>query len=291
MKLSLRFILLTLALVVLLFGATTTLTDQLFAGEKPVGDVTITPEYRNDGSISFTVKTVTNHGTYAPRHCFAIWITNAQGQFVKSLEVRASNYKQYLTRWRAASSYNTTGAITSASLNQHTTHTVTWNCRNLSNVEVPDGVYTVWVEFTERNGSGPYTSVQFTKGSESQTLTPANLTNFTNMNLTFTAIPVVGNDDAVAAYAPMLNQNYPNPFRGVTTIPYELKKTTNINLNIFNVKGQLVKKLENGTLPAGNYATSWNGTDQNGKRVSAGHYRCVLQVGSNQYKRDLTLVK
>lgn len=149
---------------------------------------------RTEGSVSFTVRTVSNHGVYAPRNAGAIWVTDANNTFVKTIKVWASTYRRHLVKWNSMSGGNTTGAITGASLNSHTTHTVSWNCLNYAGQSLPDGNYRMYVEYTENNSAnagvadGPYTYVEFTKGPEGVSLSPANLSYFTNMQLTYTPV-------------------------------------------------------------------------------------------------------
>jgi hypothetical protein len=70
----------------------------------------------------------------------------------------AAQRVQYLYQWKANSSSNVTDATTGATLANHQTHTVTWNCKNVSQVVVPDGDYKVWIEFTDDNIQGPVSS-------------------------------------------------------------------------------------------------------------------------------------
>jgi len=140
------------------------------------------------GLLTFTVRTVTAGGNYAPKHVLAIWVEK-DASFVKSRKVMATVRKQYLYTWVAASNYNTTDAITGATLTSHQTHTVTWNCKDLSGNIVPDGDYKVWVEFTEQHAQGPVTSFTFTKGPNAMHLTPADQTYFKDIVVDF--LPVV----------------------------------------------------------------------------------------------------
>ena len=52
-----------------------------------------------------------------------------------------------------------------------------------------------------------------------------------------------------------LNQNYPNPFNPETNISYDLPKDTQVKIDIFNVRGELVKELLNTQQNAGNQNT------------------------------------
>ena len=77
-----------------------------------------------------------------------------------------------------------------------------------------------------------------------------------------------------------LFQNYPNPFNPTTTINYSLKENSKVLLNIYNIKGQLVKVLVNKTKPAGDHSIVWDGRDSNYKRVSSGLYFYKLNVNN-----------
>ena len=148
-----------------------------------------------EGNAAFSVRTATYNGPYAPRNAGAIWITDSNNQFVKTIKKWASNYQYTLVRWIASSGQNTTGAITSASLNSHVLHNVQWNGKNWQNQDMPDGDYKFNVEFTEHNASaanmGKFKQVVFTKGPQPVQLTPPNETYFRDMNLTWT--PVIQN--------------------------------------------------------------------------------------------------
>ena len=84
-----------------------------------------------------------------------------------------------------------------------------------------------------------------------------------------------------------LIQNYPNPFNPSTNIKFIINETTNsYTLNIYNLKGQLVKTLVKGNLEKGTHNIVWDGTDSNGNNVSSGIYLYSLSNGkSNQIKR------
>jgi len=148
-----------------------------------------------DGSLSFTVRTATYNGQYAPRNAGVIWITNSNNQFVKTIKIWAATYRYTLIRWINSSGQNTQGAITGASLNSHQLHSVTWNGKDYAGNTVPDGDYKINVEFTEHNASasnmGKFKQVTFTKGSEPVSLTIPNETYFRDMTLTWT--PVIQN--------------------------------------------------------------------------------------------------
>ncbi|HBA84433.1 MAG TPA: hypothetical protein DCZ95_10100 [Verrucomicrobia bacterium] len=143
---------------------------------------------QTDGTATFRVSTKTANGNYAPNHVLAIWVTDAQTNFVKTLKRQAASRIQYLTQWGPKSQSNVVDGITGATLNSHRTHLLTWNCRNTSGAVVPDGTYRFYVEFTENNASGPWTStnvLSFYKGTAGATSSPPNQAHFTNMLVTY----------------------------------------------------------------------------------------------------------
>jgi PKD repeat protein len=137
------------------------------------------------GEVTFTIRTVTAGGNYAPKHVLAIWIEK-DGNFVKTRKAMANQRKQYLYTWKAASNYNVVDAITGATLTSHQTHTVTWNCKDLDGNTVPDGDYVIRTEFTDQHAQGPLYSLTFTKGANNQALNPPDETYFKDITLQFT---------------------------------------------------------------------------------------------------------
>ncbi|MBU8871678.1 MAG: PKD domain-containing protein [Gemmatimonadales bacterium] len=56
-----------------------------------------------------------------------------------------------------------------------------------------------------------------------------------------------------------LNQNNPNPFNPMTEISFTLKSVSNVRLTVYNLKGQVVEKLIDGSLAEGYHSRVWNG--------------------------------
>ncbi len=87
----------------------------------------------------------------------------------------------------------------------------------------------------------------------------------------------------------VLHQNYPNPFNPSTTISFSLESASEVSLQIYNLKGQLVKTLcsKQSFLP-GRHELSWNGLDENQRSISSGLYLYRLSSrGSTQVKKML----
>ena len=89
----------------------------------------------------------------------------------------------------------------------------------------------------------------------------------------------------------ILNQNYPNPFNPTTTISFQLAKTSDVNLEIFNVLGRKVKTLHNGQLHSGEHKFEWDATDNNEQQVASGIYFYRLDDGTHSASQKMTLLK
>ena len=78
-----------------------------------------------------------------------------------------------------------------------------------------------------------------------------------------------------------LLMNYPNPFNPETWIPYQLSKSSQVNIYIHSVDGKLVRTLKLGHLPAGIYhsksrAVYWDGRNELSESVASGVYFYTL---------------
>ncbi|MCL1827054.1 MAG: T9SS type A sorting domain-containing protein, partial [Candidatus Cloacimonetes bacterium] len=88
-----------------------------------------------------------------------------------------------------------------------------------------------------------------------------------------------------------LENNYPNPFNPATTINYNLKDPSNVKLQIFNIKGQLIQTLVSEYQPAGRYKVVWNGEDNLNKSVASGLYFYRLRTDDVTAVKKMMLLK
>jgi len=98
-----------------------------------------------------------------------------------------------------------------------------------------------------------------------------------------------------------LDQNYPNPFSAgggsafggnpETTIIYALPEDSQVKLQIFNMRGEVVRELVNGKQAAGFYNITWNGSGANGQRLPSGIYFYRLNTGNYRNVKKLVLAK
>ncbi|HNX02291.1 MAG TPA: FlgD immunoglobulin-like domain containing protein, partial [Candidatus Cloacimonas sp.] len=100
------------------------------------------------------------------------------------------------------------------------------------------------------------------------------------------------NDPDAPETVTSLLPNSPNPFNPETTLYFTLaKNNTPVSLNIYNLKGQLVRHLVSGVLASGKHSCVWNGLDDAGKEVSSGVYFSRLFTPDNQQTRKMLLAK
>ncbi len=84
-----------------------------------------------------------------------------------------------------------------------------------------------------------------------------------------------------------LFQNYPNPFNPNTTIEFDLPKTSDVRLKIFNVLGEEVAMLVSDRLPAGTYSYEWSRP----AGMASGIYLYRLQAGEYVETRKMMLIQ
>jgi len=75
---------------------------------------------------------------------------------------------------------------------------------------------------------------------------------------------------------------YPNPFTDETSIRYELKENSFVELSVLNLSGQTLTTLISNNQPADNYFVSWNGNASSGEELPAGVYFIKLKIGKSK---------
>lgn len=106
--------------------------------------------------------------------------------------------------------------------------------------------------------------------------------------------PITGIGDELPSVLPAggLQSIAPNPFNPQTEIKFVLTRSNLAQLNIYNIKGEMITSLHNGTLEAGEYAMTWDGRNSAGQQLASGTYFARLRIGSEVYQvRKLSLVK
>jgi hypothetical protein len=94
-----------------------------------------------------------------------------------------------------------------------------------------------------------------------------------------------------ASAAPMLLGSRPNPFNPQTTLEYSLPAAMAVDLSIYDVRGQLVRRLVAGEQAAGRHTATWLGEDDEGRRQASGVYLVRFAAGDVRQTHRLVLVK
>jgi hypothetical protein len=90
-----------------------------------------------------------------------------------------------------------------------------------------------------------------------------------------------------------LRQNYPNPFNPSTTIAYSVPEGggSEFRLEVFDIRGRLVRVLASGVHEPGSYRVQWEGTDESGREVPSGIYFSRMRAQGFSAVRKMVLVK
>lgn len=79
-----------------------------------------------------------------------------------------------------------------------------------------------------------------------------------------------------------LLRNYPNPFNHSTKITVALNQKSKIEISIYDLLGQNIKKIYDDFCTTGNLTLEWNGTDRNNQNVPTGIY--FVQLLSEKHR-------
>jgi hypothetical protein len=94
----------------------------------------------------------------------------------------------------------------------------------------------------------------------------------------FTIVPATsGAPAADIAVTTRLEMPQPNPFNPVTTIRCHLREAGSLRLDVFDLRGRLVRRVTAGHREGGVHEFTWRGDDESGRRVGAGAYLVRLE--------------
>lgn len=189
------------------------------------------------GELTVSTTTSPADGNYAPRNIVAIWIEDDAGNFVKTLLAYAQNRKTHLNTWQAStaaagSEYNTVDAITGATKSSHSTRTCTWDGTDFEGADATDGTYFVWMELTDKNSTGNFSSFSFEKGEEQESITPLNQPSFSSVEIDW--LP-----STIGISHHLLSSDFhvfPNPTHGLFSVSGE----NIVEVEVRNTNGSLI---------------------------------------------------
>jgi hypothetical protein len=86
-------------------------------------------------------------------------------------------------------------------------------------------------------------------------------------------------------------ENYPNPFNSSTTISYNIPQTGDVEISIYDLKGQRIKTYQIGKTPPGNYYLEWDGKNEKGQKVISGTYIYKIIYNETIRSNKMLLIK
>jgi flagellar hook assembly protein FlgD len=96
--------------------------------------------------------------------------------------------------------------------------------------------------------------------------------------------PLPALEEGIASVAPV-------PFRDEVTIVYALERDgVDLELNVHDIGGRLVRSLAKGPGRAGRHRARWDGRDSRGQPVAAGIYFVTLRLGEERFVRKIVLL-
>lgn len=113
---------------------------------------------------------------------------------------------------------------------------------------------------------------------------------YTSLDIDFSTVSV---SEEIQATKPsvFLKHNHPNPFNPETTISFFLPENMRVSVEVFNIKGQLIKTLLNDYRSAGDNYVVWNGKDNDNREAGSGVYFYRLTTPESSEVRKMLLLK
>ena len=97
--------------------------------------------------------------------------------------------------------------------------------------------------------------------------------------------------DQVVPTALYLEQNFPNPFNPSTSIRFSLFESTQVEVSIFNVRGQVVRVLKEGLLEQGDHDLVWDGKNSDGQLLPSGQYVYSLRTKAGSTAKKMIMLR
>ncbi len=98
-------------------------------------------------------------------------------------------------------------------------------------------------------------------------------------------------DELLLPSAYELSQNYPNPFNPTTNIGFTLPTSSEVKLEVYNLKGELTATLASGRFSAGTHSVVWDGRGKSGENVASGIYFYRLLTEEEELSKKMVLIK
>jgi galactose oxidase-like protein/flagellar hook capping protein FlgD/K319-like protein len=84
---------------------------------------------------------------------------------------------------------------------------------------------------------------------------------------------------------------FPNPGSGPATVRFELARPGDVQVDLFDIRGALVRRVAGGARGAGFHTESWDGCDRHGRQVPDGVYLLRFAAGPYRETRRLVILR
>jgi flagellar hook assembly protein FlgD len=88
-----------------------------------------------------------------------------------------------------------------------------------------------------------------------------------------------------------LHQNYPNPFNPETRIRFDIPTSSDVQVEVFDMTGRLVRTFASSRQEAGSHEIIWNAKDNAGAPVASGTYLYRLIVNGSASAKKMILLR
>jgi hypothetical protein len=100
-----------------------------------------------------------------------------------------------------------------------------------------------------------------------------------------------GDNELIPGFSAILEQNYPNPFNPSTNIRFILEESAQVEIEVFNLKGQKIRTLVNGSYDSGEFIVNWNGKNDDNRDEASGVYFYRMNTGSSSQMKKMILLR
>jgi immune inhibitor A len=93
------------------------------------------------------------------------------------------------------------------------------------------------------------------------------------------------------SYGTRVSSIHPNPFNPQTTVEFSLSQASRVRIQVYDVRGTLIRSLVDGDLSAGVHSAVWNGADDAGRPATSGIYFVRMIAGTHSEVRKIVMLK
>lgn len=90
---------------------------------------------------------------------------------------------------------------------------------------------------------------------------------------------------------PFLVGNYPNPFNPETVIAFKLREKSSVRLEVFNIRGELIRVLADRVFNAGEIKVAWDGRDKQGQPAGSGVFIYRMETSGYSASGKMLLLR